>query len=401
MKKEKNMSKKKTILKVLGIVFAVLLVLALAGYAYYKLEKPGHSTPTSQPQVVAPSTDQTLDSIRRGLGFLKVHQEADGNFVTGKLAPKPAFTALVVDAFIGSPDKYKIAEHPFLQKALAAIVSEQKENGGIYSPIPVMSFSSYSTAIALTALAHAHDEKYAPVIARATQFLKKDQHTAPGVSQGGFGYGDGSRPDLNNTCSILDALKEAGVPEDDPVWQNATAFINRCQNRSETNDQEWAGEDGGFIYCPVGLEKGKVGRDGRPASASYGTMSYAGLVSFLYSNVDKTDPRVQSAFKWISANYDLSENVGKKDMGLFYYYRIVAKALSRYGVRYIVTPDGISHDWAKDLSDRLQALQKPDGRWVNANSAFLEDDAVMVTAYVVRTLSICHEVMNMSAKAGE
>ena len=372
---------------------ALIGILLLLGGGYVWLEWPSHSEPSAAPKKITPSGDPVLDAIRRGLAFLQVHQEEDGNFVIGGLAPKPAFTSLVIDAFVTSPDKYRVSEHAFLQRAVDALVAEQKESGAIYTKIPGMSFRNYGTAVSVVALNHADPEKYAPVIAKAIAFLKKTQNLTEGEGQGGFGYDAGSRPDLNNTWSVAEALKEAGVPEDDPVWKNIEAFVARSQNRSESNKQTWAEDDGGFVYTPVGLteEFNDGGRNSK--HASYGTMGYTGLIAFLYANVDRNDPRVQSAFRWVREHYDLDENVGKKDMGLYYYYRIMAKALAAYGEPTIASPDGKNHNWAKDLAEQLMRLQDDDGGWRNANRAYLEYDAILVTAYVVRTLSLCHEQM--------
>ena len=68
---------------------------------------------------------------------------------------------------------------------------------------------------------------------------------------GGAGYGGSKRPDLSNTSFFLEALRDTGLPADDPALKKAQVFISRCQNRkSEFNDQPWADKvnDGGFIY---------------------------------------------------------------------------------------------------------------------------------------------------------
>ena len=69
---------------------------------------------------------------------------------------------------------------------------------------------------------------------------------------GGAGYGGkNSRPDLSNTAFFMEALRDTGLPADDPSLQKALVFVSRCQNlKSEFNDQAWAGKvnDGGFIY---------------------------------------------------------------------------------------------------------------------------------------------------------
>ena len=73
-----------------------------------------------------------------------------------------------------------------------------------------------------------------------------------------LGYGGGnSRPDLSNTAFFIEALRDTGLPADDPGLQKALVFVSRCQNlKSEFNDQPWAGKvnDGGFVYTPTAGE---------------------------------------------------------------------------------------------------------------------------------------------------
>jgi squalene-hopene/tetraprenyl-beta-curcumene cyclase len=135
-----------------------------------------------------------------------------------------------------------------------------------------------------------------------------------------------------------------------------------------------------------------VGRDGRVGYKSYGLMSYAVLVSFLWTGVDREDPRVKSAFKWVQNNWTLEENRNLGNSGLYYYYLTMAKALRTYGQRKITTADGKVHDWPVELADRIISLQKPDGSWRNENNTWFETDSVLVTAYMVRALTICREV---------
>jgi hypothetical protein len=51
------------------------------------------------------------------------------------------------------------------------------------------------------------------------------------------------------------------------------------------------------------------------------------------------------------------------------------------------------------MSKKLIALQRTDGSWFNADSAkWMEDDPVLVTAFVIRTLSICHRELHRPPK---
>jgi squalene-hopene/tetraprenyl-beta-curcumene cyclase len=124
-------------------------------------------------------------------------------------------------------------------------------------------------------------------------------------------------------------------------------------------------------------------------------MSYAGLLSLLYADVDREDPRVQSAIRWVRASYSFAENVNLGDHGRYYYYYVMAKALQAYGERHLELEGGEIHDWPREMADHLLALQRPDGSWVNEGShRWMEGDPVLVTAYVVRALSCCWEVIH-------
>ena len=129
---------------------------------------------------------------------------------------------------------------------------------------------------------------------------------------------------------------------------------------------------------------------GKTALRSYGSISYAGLLSYIYADLDKDDPRVQAAFAWLEKNYTLAENPGMGAQGLYYYYHTMAKTLASLGVEKLTSSDGRMVDWRHDLALRMINLQDPTGMWVNANGRWWERDPVLVTAYAVITLEIIH-----------
>ena len=49
-------------------------------------------------------------------------------------------------------------------------------------------------------------------------------------------------------------------------------------------------------------------------------MSYAGLLSFIYAEMDPQDSRVKAVKEWLSKHYTIDENPGMGPQGLFYYY---------------------------------------------------------------------------------
>ncbi len=203
---------------------------------------------------------------------------------------------------------------------------------------------------------------------------------------GGIGYGGDERPDLSNTFIALDALTTTDLPEHSKSWDKALRFLERCQNYS-TNDQSWAGNDGGFIYYP--------GKSQAGGTKSYGSMTYSGLLSYTYCGLEKDDPRVQAAVNWIREHYTVEENPSMGKRGRYYYYFVMAKSLSAYGERVIVDSRGVSHYWADELTDKLIHLQHQEGYWVNEDSTWMEDNKALVTAYALIALEHCYPFLTL------
>ncbi len=328
---------------------------------------------------------QVVASIDRGLEWLKGQQAEDGLF-----AEHPGITALALTAFLRHPEnKYAEADHPFIQKGLQRLVDMQQPNGAIYAIEMQPALPNYNTSISIMALSSTGNPKYAKVIEKAQGFLKGLQVTdEESVYFGGIGYGSRQDvKDLSNLNIAIQALKESGS-DDQEVWDNAIKFLERAQNRSESNDQSWAGNDGGFIYAPDG--ESKAGTDAAGSPRSYASMTYAGLLSFIYANVDKDDERVQAAFKWIKEHFTLEENYGMGAQGLYYNYHTMAKALRLYGQATFVDSKGISHDWYREFAEKLISVQKPDGSWVNENSRWMEALPVLATSYAILSLDTAY-----------
>jgi squalene-hopene/tetraprenyl-beta-curcumene cyclase len=370
-----------------------------------QLPKPGDEAiakdPAKHAQVLA----------ERGLEFLKSQQKPDGGW-QGEKDP-PGITAIVLRGFAQS-EKY--ANEPFVQKGYEKLLSYQLENGGIYKDL----LANYNTSIALSALVAAKNPAYQPNIDRAVAYLKslqwkqgkapEGETTIEGEKDawfGGWGYGGRSRgagrPDLSNAQMAIEALRDAGLKSDDEAFKNAVKFLSRTQNLSETNDQEWAGNDGGFIYGPSADRRGEsmageyAGPDGKRLLRSYGSMTYAGLKSMIHAGLTKDDPRVKAAFEWVRNNYTLDENPGMKtsdpkaaQYGLYYYYQVMAKALNAYDEPMITDGQGNAHDWRKELVAKLATLQKADGSW-SGEKRWMEDNPILVTSYVVQTLQEIQE----------
>ena len=316
-------------------------------------------------------------AIDQGLRWLRDQQEEDGSYMH-----HPGITALIVTAFMSSPRHYTEDDGPFVRDAIKYLIGLAKPDGSIYD----QDLPNYNTSVSLMALKQTKNPDYDEIIQRAQRYLlilqadEGEDYTPDDQMYGGIGYGGDLRPDMSNLQFSLKALKDSGVPDDADVWGKAIKFIERCQNRSESNDQPWASDDGGFVYYP--------GYSMAGGTKSYGTMTYAGVLSFIYANVDKNDDRVQAAVRWIKDNYTLEENPPLGAQGLYYYYHTMAKALSVYGEPVITDSEGGQHNWYEELARKLLELQKAEGHWANEEDRWMESIPILTTSYAVLALSI-------------
>ena len=355
----------------------------------------------------AGGADKSQAAIDRGLAYLKAHQRPDGSW--GDAGEPPAVTALAVKAFVQSAGP---VDQTTVDKGFAGLLALQRPDGGIYRD----TLANYNTAICVTALAAVPNGRYRPQVDKAVAFLHGLQWTdsitgAAGTERkpvkpddpryGGFGYGDpkshpNGRPDGSNLQIALDALHDAGVTPDDPAYKAAVEFASRLQNRSESNDQPWAGNDGGFIYTDAenGSSNGGeyTGPDGKKMFRSYGSMTYAGLKSMIYAGLNHDDPRVKAAWGWVTKNWTWDEVPGlkrgpgvKPESGLFYYFHTAARALAAYGEPIVTDAQGGRHDWRVELTDKLASMQQPDGSWVG-EKRWMENNPRLCTALAVLCL---------------
>ena len=325
--------------------------------------------------------DRAARILDGGLEFLRSTQAEDGAW-----SKSVGVTALALRAMVESPHGYREHDGKFIANAVKFILAHANDDGSISE---TNQERNYNTAVSVTALQALDNPDYAETIKNAQKFLKglqldesqgykKDNKFYGGLSYGG----DEKGPDLSNLYMNIEALRASGVATDDPMFKKALVFITRCQNRSESNDQAWAANDGGFIYMPGYSPNGET--------RSYGGMTHAGLLSLLFAGADHDDPRVKAAYDWVRAHYTLDENPGaKNNQGLFYYFNVFAKSMHAYGDRVVVDSKGAEHDWRSDLVDKLASMQADDGSWVNPYSnRWWEGDKNLATSWSTIALDV-------------
>ncbi len=147
------------------------------------------------------------------------------------------------------PNKQTI-DDPALKKALDYIETYRTPDGGYFKQMQ----PNYNTSCVLSLFAILPEPlhtQYKDRITKAQDFLKSLQQvegkkdaagkpiTKDNPWYGGAGYGE-DRPDLSNTAFFVEALRDSGVPANDPAIQKALVFVSHCQMNSETNSLEFA-----------------------------------------------------------------------------------------------------------------------------------------------------------------
>ena len=344
------------------------------------------SSASAQSRGLTPETrKQLMASLEKGSAYLKQNQQPDGTW-----EKHPGITALVASALLRQPGASKAEQLKATARALDFLKSLQQPDGGIYQK----DLPHYITAVSIMALVDGGRPADKPVILKARDYIvanmidESEGAKAEDIFYGGMGYGSAPRPDrrsdMISTEYALRALRDAELPADSAAWDKALKFLQRTQNNSETNDQKWAANDGGFVYFPGFTYHEKGG------TTSYGSVTYAGLLSYTYANLKKDDPRIKGALKWIRDHYTVDENPGMGQKTVYYYYMVFAKALATVGEDVIVDAKGQRHNWREDLAKKLISLQHPEGFWVNTDKAEWQDNKVLVTAF---TMAAIHAIL--------
>jgi squalene-hopene/tetraprenyl-beta-curcumene cyclase len=368
---------------------------AEAEQAQQEAAKAAVAAPSAEAKALA---ERRQEAMARGTAYVLKEQGEDGSWGKGNAG----ITSLCLRALlaVGKP-----ATDPAVKKGLDFLLKSQKPDGGIYGDADL---KTYTSSIACSVLVKADPKTYAETIEKVKGYLIKTQwDEEESIDKanpwyGGHGYGKHERPDLSNTQFFVQAMHDAGVPKDNPLWAKLTVFLSRCQDRSESNDKTFVGrDDGGFVYAPTSKEgpESKAGTvdlpDGRKGLRSYGSMTYAGFKSFMYAGLKRDDPRVVAAMEWIRKHWTFEENPEMGQQGLYYYYMTAARALAAYskatGEDKVTDARRRSHDWRTEISEAILARQRPDGTWVNTQERWYEGEqmAIVPTSYCLIALAEC------------
>ena len=337
--------------------------------------------------------DAEVDAaIEKGAGFLLSNVQEGGYWSDKQM---PALTALPVWALSGLADSAASLPRENVQSAIsrgvAFVLGTQREDGGFYVPKPGRGGSglgNYNTSVCLSAL-FVSGMAPTPAMLKAREYIASSQLTGDDTMAGGFGYDKLSRrryADLSNTSYALDAMKRTASLEElrpggrrvDVDWDKALAFVENLV-KDEGSDA------GGAAYNERTPQGGtQTNAAGRVALRAYGSMTYAAVLSMCHANLDRSDPRVKQSLEYCQKYWSLDENPGMGNQGLYYFYDILARALTAAKVDTIA-----EHDWKRELAEKLISLQRPDGSWCNENNRFWEGDPVLCTSFALLALELC------------
>jgi squalene-hopene/tetraprenyl-beta-curcumene cyclase len=333
---------------------ATAIALLMLPASCLRLETSQSARISSQPPklAVAVVRAKALSLIGRGLLYLGNKQRSNGSWL-GKYGP--GVTALVVRCYIrvGLPES-----NPHFRRAMEFIEKTRHPDGGFYTNVE----PDYNTAIVLRTLSMLTQHRYQDQARAGLLFLHRQMGRPRGLQRGRIRWRD--KP------SVFKA------------WLGTQQSMPDGQVGSSASGQIAAG----MWMSTSGLDPAE--RNANLILAQYGRVTYSQLKSMIYAGLSPRDPRVIKLSRWITEHYTLSVNPAEgNSQGLYYYYVTFAKTLHATGRAWIVGPNGVRHDWRRDLVHALAERINTNGSWVNHGSkAWLEGNPEMATTYAVLAL---------------
>lgn len=391
------MKKSSTFIVIVGGCFVI------AAVAWWRLRSdptpvaaaPAIPAAVAESTAEAPWQHEARAAAARATSWLVDAQQPDGSWSDPRF---PALSGLALWALIGADDD---AAHAAVDRAVDFLLTCVRDDGGIYVAVPGRKgggLSTYNTAICLTALHATGRRDLTRVLQNARTFLAAAQYQGEEESHfGGFGYDSQSQrdyTDLMNTHFAVAAMRRTQDVEDlrpadeahaDIHWEQVLRYVESLQAQPEDGTDNV----GGFVYNPSDAKAGATtNAAGRVVLRAYGSITYAGLMALLYAEVPQNDPRVVSAVDFAARHWTLEENPGMGDQGLYFYYNVIARALTAGRMDVIARKEAVGETihWREELARKLTAVQRPDGSWANSNNRFWENDPVLATAYALLAL---------------
>jgi hypothetical protein len=338
---------------------------------------------SSTPRITVAAVDA---SIQRASNWLHAQQQENGSFLpkVGRDICPVALTAMATWS-LNEPEPRAI-DAKDVERAVHFLLANRRPDGGIYDP--AHGLAVYTSGVAARALrtlgARADWPEMTQALADVELFAYRRSAPESIVDTGHAG-----ETPVGRSAEVAKSLLNDNAAKDDSkrkaleflahVERDAVRAPSRVRNMLPTRV---AGQDGPF--------------------------SYDDLLPFVYFDLTPEQQIAMRARAALHAYYtpdrnpDLTKRYGAAGFmpgtqGLFYYYFVVAKTLSVYGERTLVTADGLDHDWADEVATRLVRAQHDGGEWVNTDAGWWENEPVLATSYALLTLKLCRATLVATA----
>jgi hypothetical protein len=337
-----------------------------------------------QSTTAAASAPFSLDELRhvdaavaRGRSWLLEHQSPAGAFAPlAQDAVCPvALTSMALWALASTGPE---PVDP-MRNAARFLLAHRQPDGGVYDP--QHGLSVYTSGVALQALR---------TLTSGHEFPEAEG-VLPGLDL--FVY-RASAPE-----SLADAESD---PRKDPTGPEEAQRLLQDRTRHSPEEQralEFLARSAAPSNAPP-LRVRIPGWSGRRADLS--PFSYEDVLPFVYLPLEADQQVALRAYEALRLHYDLERNpdLTKRygelgfpgTQGLYYYYLLVARALSVRGLPWIDLSSGARRDWVRELSGKLLSLQRAEGAWKNADGHWWEQEPVLVTSYALLALQHCRNV---------
>ncbi|MCC7011878.1 MAG: terpene cyclase/mutase family protein [Planctomycetes bacterium] len=325
-------------------------------------------------------------AIRRASVALVETQREDGSFApTGNRdLCRVALTAMALWSLNESPARGIEAER--VERAAKFLLRHVRENGGIYDP--ERGLAVYTSGISARALRTLGPRGDWPELARALGAVELFTYRRGAPES----VVDAQAPGTEQAAHAAETARQLLPSTSDPARRRALEFLARCDVETLRNPARVR------IAIP------------QSRASAEDAFSYDDLLPFVYFELSPEQQLARRARAALEKYYtpdrnpDLTkrygaEGFGAGTQGLYYYYFVVAKALSAMGEPKLVTADGVEHDWPRELATRILAAQRPDGTWANRDAQWWEAEPVLATSYAVLTLKLCHATLARAASA--
>jgi len=330
-------------------------------------------------------------ALARAARYLWKQQAGDGGWHShtyGLLRSGQSLTPFVLGALLEVPGHVFPLPGNQVDRAIAFIRRNTRPDGSLGMADPgIPDYPNYSTALAVRALCRAGRAEWVPPMVnylRRQQFTEQNGWTRSHAAYGAWGMGgevrtppDTGHVDLSMTRHVLEALRDAGVPATDLVFERACVYVERCQNMGRE-----PGLDGGFFFTTTEFDTNKAGQAGQ-RYRSYGTTTADGILALLAAGRLEGDAGIVAAQRWLMARHHdmgvpgfIGQPYQRWPRGLAFYYAASSAQAFR----------ALKLDGGTGVMDGLLRTQRSDGSWVNPENLVKEDDPLIATPFAIRAL---------------